>query len=306
MLVYKKIYLREDAIGKPITIQQLLSITNKNNNKNYKQASGNGNVGTSVGFTDNPQLTSNIASAISGNPQAIAAILSDPKAIVNFLQDYNGISQASDAVSVLSANGVSADFFKKYPIASFLDNSTTHWKSRQPALLEMTPTQRIGWYINGIKDGKMGFNDAVQYQEFFGDPKADFNHNKHISDDSVKLTYQIASTWNSMMRKIADQNTQTFIWNDGNGHHEKPLSWLSIDVTKTIDYPQVEASVKEQLAAKKASDIKVANDAAQLKLLQDLDKKITPIDATSDYTKYYLIGGGVLILAIGVVLIIKK
>ena len=33
---------------------------------------------------------------------------------------------------------------------------------------------------------------------------------------------------------------------------------------------------------------------------------IATVTVTTDYTKYYLIGGGVLILAIGAVLILKK
>ena len=232
-----------------------------------------------------------IGEAVSGDPAAILKLVQNPAAAAQFLLQYNPIAVGGDIASIFSANGVGPDFFSKFPFLNFLDNSTGHWKSRQPALRAMTPVQRLSWYINGFNTGGFTYSDANQYQEFFGAHGLDKNHK--VSNDEPNLPYQLAQTWNSILLEKIFKGQPTFSFDDGNGHHVVKQSDFFIDVTKTQDYAQVLAQLQAQAQAQYNASLTP----------QGLQSSI------SSNSKTLLIFGilfGVLILAIGIYLITRK
>lgn len=186
-----------------------------------------------------------IAEAATGDPQAILALATNPQAVIDFAKNYNPIAVGSDLASVFSANGVGADFFSKFPFASFLDNSTYHWKSRQSALRQMTPEQRVSWFIKGFTDASYGAGDAILYNDFFG---KGLDQNHHISYDAPNLPYQLASAYNATLVKYLFGGDPNKIINLNN-YQNVTIGECGIDVTATKDYAQVLAQIQAQAQA---------------------------------------------------------
>lgn len=107
----------------------------------------------------------------------------------------NPASLAKDLSGIFTSGGVSPDFFSKFPLLAFLDNSTNHWKSRLSKMKGWTPNERIAWYINAINEAAEPY-DAVQYSQMFG------LHAEHI-DDTKSVDFDLALAYNKVV-------TQTF------------------------------------------------------------------------------------------------
>jgi hypothetical protein len=96
--------------------------------------------------------------------------------------------------SLLSKNGVSPDFFSKFKWLSFLDNSTSQWKSRLPTLRTYTPQERISFYIDKMMRNGPFHGSCVQYAELFGtsyDAKSGL-------DDRGKVPVELLELFNSL------------------------------------------------------------------------------------------------------------
>ena len=184
-----------------------------------------------------------VGEAAMGDPAAILKLVTNPQAAIDFVKNYNPIQTTKDLVSVFSASGVSADFFSRFPFLAFLDNSTYHWKSRQPVLRVMTPTQRCSWFIKGFSDGSFGIGDAVLYNSFFGNEKTSSHF---ITYDPPNLTFQLAQTYNQIMVKVVFPNGATTA-QDGPWVRQKK-DYL-IDITQTKDYADVLAQLRAQAQA---------------------------------------------------------
>ncbi len=261
-------------------------------------------LGSTVGDIMKPiKEAETIVGAAMLNPEAIMSLISNPQAAIDFVKTYNPITIEVNLMSVLSKNGVSADFFGDYPFLKFLDNSTTHWKSRSPALRGMTPVQRISWYMKAIDEGKFGFDDAVQYCEFCFPLTCDFNHNKHIDNDWPHLPFKIAAAWNNIIFTKVYKSQSTYQWNDGNGHHEMPLSWLSIDITQVADYNDTIKEIRsEALAYKQQKD----RDAQLAALMEQQAQDEADAEATAAKNKKNMIIGGVVATVIIIIILIVK
>jgi len=235
-----------------------------------------------------------IGEAAMGDPAAILKLATNPQAVVDFVKNYNPIQTTEDVVSIFSKNGVSSDFFARFPFAAFLDNSTYHWKSRQPTLRAMTPVQRVSWFIKGFSDSNYGIGDAILYNDFFG---IGLDQNHHVSYDAPNLTFQLAQAYNQTLFKYLFKGLPTFSWDDGNGHHVVTLDQLGIDITKTKDYAQILAQLQAQAKAQYAAY--QAQQAAALQAQQDAANK-------AKMEKIAIIVGIVLLLAVIIYFITKK
>ena len=185
-----------------------------------------------------------IGEAAMGDPAAILKLVTNPQAAVDFVKNYNPITTTGDIVSVFSANGVSADFFSRYPFLAFLDNSTYHWKSRQPVLRAMTPAQRCSWFAKGFSDGSFGVGDAVLYNSFFGNEKTSSHF---VSYDPPNLTFQLAQAYNNVMVNRVFPNGATTAQDGPWVRHKEDYL---IDITQTKDYADVLAQLRAQAQAK--------------------------------------------------------
>ncbi len=257
-------------------------------------ASGTGNstLGNSISASMQPlSEAATIAGALTLNPIAIGKLITNPQAAIDFVKNYNPISVAADLDSILSKNGVSADFFSKYPFTAFLDNSTGHWKSRQGPLKSMTPEQRLSWYLKPILEGKFGHDDAVQYREFCAPITADFT-NHRIANDEPNLPYNLAASWNQAIREKVFKGLDKY-----NG--SQPIEPFLIDLTVTKDYSQILEQVKTQAAA-------VQQQRLQAQKIDALEKQVIENAAPLGKNNKTLIIGGIVVAVVIVIVFIVK
>lgn len=94
--------------------------------------------------------------------------------------------------SILSKNGVSPSFFSTFKFLSFLDNSTSQWKSRLAKLRGFTPEGRILFYIDKMQNNGPFHGSCVQYAELFGTSY----DGKSGLDDRGKVSVELLEIFN--------------------------------------------------------------------------------------------------------------
>lgn len=94
--------------------------------------------------------------------------------------------------SILSKNGVSPSFFSTFKFLSFLDNSTSQWRSRLAKLREFTPEGRILFYIDKMQNNQPFHGSCVQYAELFGTSY----DGKSGLDDRGKVSVELLEVFN--------------------------------------------------------------------------------------------------------------
>ena len=263
-------------------------------------ASGNSNIGSTVNGLGQPLAeAATIAGAATGNPVAILKLITNPQAAIDFAKDYNPIAIAGTLDSLMSKNGVSSDFFSKYPWAAFMDNSTMHWKSRKARLNSMSPVERISWYMKNLNDGVFHNGDVAQYCYFYGHVP----DGAKVSNDESQLPYQVAAAWNALVKKIFFSHGETSFDHQGYGSTANSLEDVTIDLTKTKDFDQVLVQIRAQ--AKDTHDRLIQQQQIQdLVTQKEEDDKLAEEKSASN-KKIMIIGGVVLAVIIVVVLIIK-
>jgi hypothetical protein len=89
------------------------------------------------------------------------------------------------------------------------DNSTNKWKSRLQSLKNLTPDERLAWYIKKIVESN-DMQDAIQYAELFGN----MANNSLGIDDRGKVSFKYAKLFNDVVNKFrATSPNGLGVWN---------------------------------------------------------------------------------------------
>jgi hypothetical protein len=120
----------------------------------------------------------------------------------------------SDIQTLLNAAGLSS-FYDS--VLALFDNSTGKWKSRLNAFRNLSPTQRLAWYMERARQKDQW--DVVQYSEMFGKYAA------HINDQpNIPINWAVA--YNTILKQ-----------NYPNGASGRPLDFLLLDLSKVNPNP---------------------------------------------------------------------
>ena len=127
-----------------------------------------------------------------------------------YVWNENCIGTIDDDIQTL-ANAVGLQSFYNSVLALF-DNSTGKWKSRLNAFRNLSPTQRLAWYMERARQRDPW--DVVQYSEMFG------KYAQHINDQpNIPINWAVA--YNTLLKQ-----------NYPNGASGRPLDFLLIDLSK--------------------------------------------------------------------------
>lgn len=132
--------------------------------------------------------------------------------------------------SILSKNGVSPSFFSTFKFLSFLDNSTSQWKSRLATLRNYTPEQRILFYIDKMQNNGPFHGSCVQYAELFGT----VYDGKTGIDDRGKVSVELLEVFNLLADEKYFKGKETAV--DGHTYYRQ-FVMNRLDIAP--DYQQV-------------------------------------------------------------------
>lgn len=117
--------------------------------------------------------------------------------------------------SILSKNGVSPSFFSTFKFLSFLDNSTSQWKSRLATLRNYTPEQRILFYIDKMQNNGPFHGSCIQYAELFGTAY----DGKSGLDDRGKVSVELLEVFNILADEKYFKGNETAV--DGHTYYRQ-------------------------------------------------------------------------------------
>lgn len=142
--------------------------------------------------------------------------------------------------SILSKNGVSPSFFSTFKFLSFLDNSTSQWKSRLATLRGYSPEQRILFYIDKMQNNGPFHGSCVQYAELFGSAY----DGKSGLDDRGKVSVELLEVFNILADEKYFKGKETAV--DGHTYYRQ-------FVMNRLDLaPDYAAVVQQRQAASRA------------------------------------------------------
>lgn len=143
--------------------------------------------------------------------------------------------------SILSKNGVSPSFFSTFKFLSFLDNSTSQWKSRLATLRGYSPEQRILFYIDKMQNNGPFHGSCVQYAELFGSAY----DGKSGLDDRGKVSVELLEVFNILADEKYFKGKETAV--DGHTYYRQ-------FVMNRLDLaPDYAAVVQQRQAASRAN-----------------------------------------------------
>lgn len=193
-------------------------------------------------------------------------------------------SLGTDALnSILSKNGVSPSFFSTFKFLSFLDNSTSQWKSRLATLRNYTPEQRISFYISKMMENGPFHGSCVQYAELFGTAY----DGKSGLDDRGKVSVELLEVFNTLADEKYFKGKESAV--DG---HTYPRNRILNRLDLAPDYMQV-------LQQRQAASINTGTRGNQQTI------KPTPEGTEKNNTMLY-VGIGIVVAIVAVILISKS
>lgn len=140
----------------------------------------------------------------------------------------NNIGSIEDDIQSLASAVGLGSFYDS--IIQLFDNSTGKWKSRLAAMRNLSPTQRLAWYMERATQKDQW--DVVQYSQMFG-------RNAEQIADQKDIPVNWAVAYNTLLKKNYPNGT------DGSGianGAKFPLEYLQFDLSKVNPVPQDLAS----------------------------------------------------------------
>ena len=168
-------------------------------------------------------------------PKPLTATVEAPKKDVfgllantaaGFIPGGTGIK---NLISLAASVNISPGFFSTLPFLKFLDNSTGQWKSTYAHVKNLTPVERILFYMERMTRGEDCTKTAIQYSELFGASRKPENSS---INDVGSIPVAVLEEFNRMANELYFKGSDTMQC----GKWPYPKSYVLQDLRTAPDF----------------------------------------------------------------------